>query len=505
MDSSASPVKLMSTLLKSTEMQVGVVAFMASLLAMKVVKKFTSGRKPPPPGPWGFPIIGHLPLLGNEPYVTFMKMKERFGNIFQIQLGSWSAVVINGKQAIKEALHNSGEDFSGRPQFMSAQIINYGQSIGFGEYGEQWKIHRKIANKVLTEFSNAKSNPIEDMIHEEVDILVDDFMSEQGATFNPQEHIQLSIGSVIYQLCYGRQENIREDKDFADVILNSAAFTEFVSAGNPVDVMPWLRYLMPWKVKAFTTLIQTSLDANEKKISEHKTNFSSDNMRDITDRLISVSEEDSRLSKERILSTLNDVFGAGFETTASTTRWMLLLMAANPNVQRRVQEELDDVVGSGRRPSILDRGQLVYTATVLHEINRFVALAPLSLPHLTITDTNLGGYSINKNTVIFINLYSMSHDPEVWGDPHVFRPERFLDASGEINKSLLEEFLPFSTGGRKCLGESLARNEIFLFFTGILQKCSILQPPEVKEYSMDGNSGLTRQCLPYQVQVKLRT
>ncbi|XP_071079113.1 cytochrome P450 2B15-like [Haliotis cracherodii] len=184
---------------------------------------------------------------------------------------------------------------------------------------------------------------------------------------------------------------------------------------------------------------------------------------------------------------------------------MLLLMAAKPTVQRRVQEELDDVVGSGRRPSILDRGQLVYTAAVLHEINRFVALTPLSLPHLTTTDTNLGRYSINKNTVIFINLYSMSHDPEVWGGPHVFRPERFLDASGQINKFLLEEFLPFSTGRRKCLGESLARNELFLLFTGILQKCSILQPPEVKEYSMDANNGLARQCLPYQVQVQLRT
>ncbi|XP_046550719.1 cytochrome P450 1A1-like [Haliotis rubra] len=505
MDSSPSPVQLMSTFLKSTEIQVGMVTFMVSLLAIKAMNKMTSDLKNPPPGPWGFPVIGHLPLLGKDPYVTFMKMKESFGNIFKIQMGSWPAVVVNGKQAIREALQNSGEDYAGRPQFMSAKIVSNGQSIGFGLYDETWKLHRKLANKVLTEFSNAKSNPIEDMIHDEIDTIVDDFMSMQGATFNPREYVYLSAGSVIFQLCYGRQQNIRENKDFAEFILNSAAFTEFVSAGNPVDVMPWLRFLMPWKLKQFRTLIETSSNASQKKILEHKNTFSSDNMRDITDRLISVSEETPKLSKERILMTINDLFGAGFETTASTLYWMLLLMAANPKVQRRVQAELDDVVGCGRRPSILDRGQLVYTAAVLHEINRFVSLTPLSLPHFTTTDTSLGGYSINQNTVVFINLYSMSHDPEVWGDPHVFRPERFLDSSGEINKSLLEEFLPFSTGRRKCLGESLARNELFLFFTGVLQKCSIIQPPEVEEYSMNVISGLARQCEPYQVQVQLRT
>ncbi|XP_067681665.1 cytochrome P450 1A1-like [Haliotis asinina] len=505
MDSPSSPVQLMSTFLKSTEIQVGMITFMVSLLAIKAMNKMTSDLKPPPPGPWGFPVLGHLPLLGKDPYVTFMRMRERFGNIFKIQMGSWSAVVVNGKQAIREALLNSRDDYDGRPQFMSAKLLSNGQSIAFGKYDETWKLHRKLTNRVLTEFSNAKLNPIEDMVHEEVDIIVNDFMSMQGAAFNPRNYVYLSVGSVIFQLCYGRQQNLRENKDFTEFMLNSAAFSEFVSAGNPVDVMPWLRFLMPWKLKQFRTLIEASSNASQKKIQEHNSTFSSDNMRDITDRLLSVIEETPKLSQERILKTINDLFGAGFDTTASTIYWMLLLMAANPQVQRRVQIELDDVVGCGRRPSILDRGQLVYTAAVLHEVNRFVSLAPLSLPHFTTSDTSLGGYSINKNTVVFINLYSMSHDPEVWGDPHVFRPERFLDSSGEINKSLLEEFLSFSIGRRRCLGESLARNQLFLFFTGILQKCSIVQPPEVGEYSMGVISGLTRQCEPYQVQVQLRT
>jgi cytochrome P450 len=183
---------------------------------------------------------------------------------------------------------------------------------------------------------------------------------------------------------------------------------------------------------------------------------------------------------------------------------MILLMAAHPEVQERVQQELDEVVGPSRVPSIEDRARLVYTDATVHEMMRFIALAPLSVPHGATADTGFRGYFISQGTVVFINLYSMSHDPAVWGDPEVFRPDRFIDTSGHIKNKLLEEFLPFSIGRRRCFGEALARTEVFLFFAGIIQRCTVIKPPEVDKYDLDGEVTLTRVPTPFTVQIITR-
>lgn len=176
------------------------------------------------------------------------------------------------------------------------------------------------------------------------------------------------------------------------------------------------------------------------------------------------------------LIVLLDLFVAGAETSSSILQWAMLYMIIWPEVQAKVQEEIDSVIGSSRIPSLEDKPNMIYTEAVLCEIHRFCTLVPFSVYHSTLADTKFAGYKIPKDTCIFANMRDAHHDKEYWGDPENFRPERFIEKNG--NKIIKHEaFMPFSTGKRICLGESLAKDTFFLFFTYLLQRFRFQKVP----------------------------
>ena len=146
-------------------------------------------------------------------------------------------------------------------------------------------------------------------------------------------------------------------------------------------------------------------------------------------------------------------------------------MAKNPELQQKLQEEIGQVTGNSRLPSLSDRGQMPYADAVVHELLRMTSVAPLGLPHKTTADLRFHGYNIKKDTIVFANLYGIHHAPEIWGDPENFRPERWFGESGQKHKT--ENFLPFLTGRRFCVGDGLAREQLFLYTTTLFQSYAV--------------------------------
>ncbi|XP_005923250.1 cytochrome P450 2J4 [Haplochromis burtoni] len=159
-----------------------------------------------------------------------------------------------------------------------------------------------------------------------------------------------------------------------------------------------------------------------------------------------------------------------------------------PEIQEKVQAEIDRVVGQSRLPDLADRPNLPYTDAVIHETQRFGNIVPLGFPKMASKDSTLGGYFIPKGTAITTILSSVLFDKNEWETPDVFNPEHFLDSEGKFRRR--DAFLPFSAGKRVCIGEPLAKMQLFLFFASLLQRFT-LTPVPGEMPSLEGVMGFT--------------
>ncbi|XP_012893077.1 PREDICTED: cytochrome P450 2B1-like, partial [Dipodomys ordii] len=201
---------------------------------------------------------------------------------------------------------------------------------------------------------------------------------------------------------------------------------------------------------------------------------------------------------QNLIISLLSLFFAGTETSSTTLRYGFLILMKFPHIAERVQKEIKEVIGLHRPPALDDRTKMPYTDAVIHEIQRFSDLLPIGVPHAVTKDTEFRGYIIPKNTEVYPILSSALHDPHYFAKPDEFNPDHFLDANGALKKN--DAFMPFSIGKRICLGEGIARSELFLFFTTILQHFSLASPVAPKDIDLSPReSGVGRVPPTYQL------
>lgn len=169
------------------------------------------------------------------------------------------------------------------------------------------------------------------------------------------------------------------------------------------------------------------------------------------------------------------------------------------HVQEKVQAEIDSVVGSSREVSLDDEKNLPYTQATILELMRRHTVAYLGLPHCALKDTEIQGYFLPASTTVITNLYSAHMDPTVWAEPEIFRPERFLDENGKIFGK--ERMISFSMGKRTCIGEQLARQEMFLICSSLVKHFKILPPKDKQKVEFEERVFLTTTPTPFFVRM----
>ncbi|XP_053291142.1 cytochrome P450 1B1 [Pleuronectes platessa] len=465
------------------------------------------------PGPFAWPVVGNAMQLGQMPHITFAKLAKKYGNVYQIRLGCSDIVVLNGDRAIRQALIEHSTEFAGRPNFVSFQFVSGGKSITFTNYSKQWKMHRKIAQSTIRAFSSANSQTkkaFEQQIVAEATELVESFLklSAHGHYFNPAHELTVSAANVICALCFGKRYG-HDDVEFRTLLKHIDQFGQTVGAGSLVDVMPWLQFF-PNPVrsvfKSFKVLNKDYFMFVQSKVKEHRETFDPEVTRDMSDAFIGnidKSDSDNGLTIGHAEALVSDLIGAGLDTVSTALHWIVLLLAKHPEIQTKLHDLIDKVVGPDRLPSIEDRSSLTYVDAFIYETMRYTSFVPVTIPHSTTSDVTVEGLHIPKDTVVFINQWSVNHDPLKWKDPQYFDPSRFLDESGSLDKDLTNNVMIFSAGKRRCIGDQIAKVEIFLFVAILLHQCNFEKCPD-EDLSLNCSYGLTLKPLDYKIAAKLR-
>ncbi|XP_035176551.1 cytochrome P450 2K6-like isoform X2 [Oxyura jamaicensis] len=450
-----------------------------------------------PPGPKPLPIIGNLHILDLKKLDgTLLKLSETYGPVFRIQMGPKTMVVLSGYDTVKEALVNHADAFAGRPKIQIVKETGKGKGVIFS-YGENWKVMRRFTLTTLRDFGMGKK-AIEDRVVEEYGYLADVIESQKGKPLEMTLIMNAAVANVIVSILLGKRYDY-EDPTFKRLL--SLMNENIRLFGKPpvllYNIFPALGFFLKDR-KAF---IENAKEVNafiKVTFIEHLKVLDRNDQRSFIDTfLVRQQEENGKdngfFDNENLTEVVRNLFAAGTDTTSTTLRWGLLLMMKYPEIQKKVQEEIEQVLGSNP-PRTEHRTQMPYTDAVIHEIQRFANILPLSLPHETTADVNLKGYFIPKGTYIIPLLTSVLRDKSQWEKPDTFYPEHFLDSEGKFVKK--DAFMPFSAGRRICAGETLAKTELFLFFTSLLQRFTFHPPPGVSTSDLDLSPAISFNVIP---------
>ncbi|KAJ9590992.1 hypothetical protein L9F63_027800, partial [Diploptera punctata] len=413
--------------------------------------------------PIKWPLIGNVLDLKSDdvhPHESIGKLAHKYGEVVGFYLGRAPVVLISGVSAIREALNQP--ELQGRP----TSAVN---KLEKKKLGSDWK------NTV----------PVRELV------------SASGA-------------NVIYHMLTGKRFELTDPKlkELMNIIRN---LTSLINAsGGLAGSMPILLRIMPslteypealkYRKQLYKHLTEI--------INEHKKNLDENNPMDFIDMfLIEMKKSDAHPSfhDEQLLYLCTDLFIAGSDTTSGSLSFAILHMILYPGIQTEIQKELDEVVGRERLPSLKDKTQLRYTEATLCELYRVSSVDPLAVPHAVLNsaeDVEFRGYVIPKDARVLINLYGLHMDMKYWRDPDNFRPDRFLDNQGNLLRD--DALIPFGLGKRSCIGESMARNNIFLTFTALLQKYNFRIPDGERTPSAQPDGGLVLCAKPFRVKITPR-
>ncbi|XP_036887801.1 cytochrome P450 2U1 isoform X2 [Sturnira hondurensis] len=503
---------------------------LAALLGWSWLRRFRPPGIPPGPAPW--PVVGNFGFVLVPPFLrgkSWTNRKARaaglhpdcvgsqvllthlarvYGNIYSFFIGHYLVVVLNDFNSVREALVQQAEVFSDRPRVPLVSLVTKEKGIVFAPYGPVWRQQRKFSHSTLRHFGLGKLS-LEPKVIEEFKYVKEEMQKHGGDPFNPFPIVNNAVSNIICSMCFGQRFDYT-NSEFKKML-------NFMSRGleiclndqlQLVNICSWLYYLPFGPFKELRQIEKDITTFLKKIIRDHRESLDFENPQDFIDMyLLHVEEEkknnsNSSFNEDYLFYIIGDLFIAGTDTTTNSLLWCLLYMSLNPDIQDKVHEEIERVIGADRAPSLTDKAQMPYTEATIMEVQRLTMVVPLAIPHMTSEKTVLQGYTIPKGTVIVPNLWSVHRDPAIWEKPEDFDPSRFLDDEGQLLKK--ETFIPFGIGKRVCMGEQLAKMELFLMFVSLMQSFTFALPEDSKRPSLTGRYGLTLAPHPFNIIISKR-
>ncbi|KAF8135167.1 CyP450 monooxygenase [Boletus edulis] len=422
------------------------------ILAILYVRNFIKKRRdnpaglPFPPGPPRLPIAGNffgIKDMGTQ-WLTYAEWSKIYGDLLYIEIFGQKILITNSEKVNEDLLDKRSQNYSDRPKIPMVALMGWDFSVGMLPYGPSWRRHRKAMHQVLSptamlNYRGAQLNKVHQLVRN-ISQVPDDVLA----------HFRTFNASTIMAVVYGYET--APQNDYFSSIANRASemlTNSFFPGAALVNVFPVLKHLPEWFPGAgFKRYAKTSRKLT-REMRDLPFDFVRKQMAEGTAQHSMVSE---MLETNEEVEVIKAIAGTTYASaSASTLSSFVVAMLMFPDVQKKAQAEIDRVTGGNRMPDFGDRPSMVYLEAAYRELLRWAQVAPLGVPHMTTGHDVYEGYFIPKDTLVFPNIWSMTHNEDKYPEPMRFMPERFIDANGKI-----------------CVGKHLVEDSIWIAMVTIL-------------------------------------
>uniref|UniRef100_A0A1I7UKC0 CYtochrome P450 family n=1 Tax=Caenorhabditis tropicalis TaxID=1561998 RepID=A0A1I7UKC0_9PELO len=452
-----------------------------------LVHQYLWRRRGLPPGPTPIPIFGNLfQLSGSEaPGISiFQKWKNQYGPIFTFYMGPVPFVVLTDFKDIKETVIKDGDTYADK--YLSPEFNLYFRG---GEYGimdiigERWREHRKFAVLQLRELGVGKP-----LMESKILIEAEELIKKLKTAEYLGEEFCLQVTLV---------------NNFMEEVGKPLGVLAFTCHGIPPFIIKRMVRGIEEQKRELFGFLRLQIENSKTRINyeeEHSEDFVEAYLRRKYRR--EQNNDFESYCDSQLENVCFDIWAAGFDTLTNTIGFLFAYAINYPDMQKLIHQEIDEYLGHHRRLlTMSDKNSLVYFNAFANETQRLANILPMNLPHALTKDVVLKGYHLKKGTGIIHQIANVMTDETIFKDPYRFNPNRFIDENGKLKK--IEELCPFSMGKRQCVGEGLARMEIFLLAANLFNYFEFL-PASEGSPSLFKDFSLVSHVIPFKCQVRSR-
>ncbi|KAI3391481.1 hypothetical protein diail_7312 [Diaporthe ilicicola] len=439
-------------------------------------------RVPGMSGPPGLPLIGNLWSIRSNAAAQYREWSKRYGDVYQVQMGNVPVVVVNSAKATKYLWVGQSQALSSRPvtyTFHKVASTTAGLTIGTSPYDDSLKRRKKGVAVAVNRPAIASYVPYLD---DESRTFVRDLLVYGGAgkkPIDPLPFIQRLSLSLAVTINWGVRIPSVEDPMFREIVAVEEELNRFRSTtGNLQDYVPLLR-LNP--LNAASALAREMRDRRDAYLHRFNSDLKAKVEKGTNKPCIQanvITYKEAALTDTELTSISLSMLGGGFETVSNTVQWSMGYFAQHPDIQDRAFAAIREFQGLQEGadadvdplPDAADEQKCAYINALAREALRYFTVIPLNLPRETIRDVEYEGVRIPKGTTVYMNAWACNYDPELWEDPDVFRPERWLEKPDA-------PLFTFGLGYRMCAGHLLAAREVYLIFMRLLASFRLEKPP----------------------------
>ncbi|XP_057534055.1 trans-cinnamate 4-monooxygenase [Amaranthus tricolor] len=461
--------------------------FFAIIIAVTISK--LKGRKfKLPPGPIPVPIFGNWLQVGDDlNHRNLTDLAKKFGDIFLLRMGQRNLVVVSSPDLAKDVLHTQGVEFGSRTRNVVFDIFTgKGQDMVFTVYGEHWRKMRRImtvpffTNKVVQQNRLGWEAEAAAVVE---DVKKNPFAATDGIVL--RRRLQLMMYNNMYRIMFNRRFESEDDPLFNKLKALNGERSRLAQSFeyNYGDFIPVLRPFLRGYLKLCKEVKDRRLQlfkeyfVDERKKLASTKGASNNELKCAIDHILEAQDK-GEINEDNVLYIVENINVAAIETTLWSIEWGIAELVNHPEIQRKVREEMDTVLGKGHQITEPDTIKLPYLQAVIKETLRLRMAIPLLVPHMNLHDAKLGGYDIPAESKILVNAWWLANNPANWKNPQEFRPERFLEEESKVETNGNDfRYLPFGAGRRSCPGIILALPILGITIGRLVQNFELLPPP----------------------------